>query len=90
MGGGMPDHFTADEVREQLREQLKAHGSLTAYARAIGITATYLSDILAGKRDPTDRVCEAIGLTRLTVYVPKQEELHAQTASVPPDSAHQL
>lgn len=78
--------LTADEVRELLRQRMKEHGgSLVAYARGVlEISPTYLSDILAGKRDPTDRVCEALGLTRLTVYVPKQqEEPHAQTTSVP-------
>lgn len=58
-----------------LRGRIQDHGgSQIGFARAVlKISPAYLSDILAGKREPTDRVCEALGLTRLTVYTRKED-----------------
>lgn len=41
-------------------------------ARELGIKASYLSDILRGKRAPGPQVLEALGLERVFVYTPRK------------------
>lgn len=61
---------TAAEMLDVIRARMKAHGgSQAAFAAGVlGISPSHLSDILAGKRSLSDRVCEVLGFTRLTVY----------------------
>lgn len=56
-------------VLRRLRAYAKACGGGAAAARAIGISPQYLSDIVSGRRDPSERVCRRLGLRRAVVYV---------------------
>lgn len=47
-----------------LRAFVAQRPSQAAAAADLGVSAPYLSDILAGKRDFSDRVLKAIGLRR--------------------------
>jgi DNA-binding transcriptional regulator YdaS (Cro superfamily) len=51
-----------------LREGIAKAGSLSAYARQIGCSAAYLSDIVNGRREMGEKVCKALGLERVVTY----------------------
>lgn len=51
-----------------LRKQLPRYGSQNAMARAMGISGAYLSDLLNGKREPGEKVLNALGLERVVRY----------------------
>ena len=63
------DMVDAAAVRRRLRDYVKTCGSGGAAARAMRISPQYLSNILRGRRDPSDRVCRGVGLRRRVVYV---------------------
>jgi len=41
--------------------------SLRDYAKALGVTVAYLSDIYRGRRDPGPSILKPLGLEKLTV-----------------------
>ncbi len=49
---------------EEIRKAIKKAGTQTAFARSAGISPQFLSDILAKRREPSDKVLEAIGVER--------------------------
>lgn len=63
----MPKTLSREEVVKLMR---KRQGKLTdaAFARELGISPPYLFDIYNGKRDPGDKLLEALGLQKETVY----------------------
>jgi transcriptional regulator with XRE-family HTH domain len=63
--------MNADEVRNQLREKI-GNGTQAEYAKKLGISATYLSEILRGFREPAAVVLDRLGLTREVIYLPKR------------------
>jgi hypothetical protein len=60
--------YTAAAVRAMLREEAKYEGSQRALAKLIGCSATFLSDILCGKREPAGKVIAWLGLERHVTY----------------------
>ena len=62
--------MTAAEVRDRLREACAAAGSQQAFAAQAGVTASYVSDVLLGRREPTDAVLAPLGLERVVSYQP--------------------
>ncbi len=65
----MGAHLSTEEVIALLRRKCDAAGGQTAFAKLHGISAPYISDVLNGRRDPGDKVLEAIGLERAVTYV---------------------
>lgn len=63
-----PGH-TAEYVRVRLRAMAVIEGSQRALAKKIGCSATFLNDILLGKREPSGVVLTYIGLKRKVTYV---------------------
>ena len=57
------------DVINQLKALVDEYGSQKALADEMGITASYLSDILNGKRDPGKSVLDWLGLERSAVLV---------------------
>lgn len=53
-----------------LREACETAGSQKAWAAANGVSTAYVSDVLAGRRDPGEGIAKAFGLKPITVYVP--------------------
>lgn len=52
----------------ELRGAVARAGSQAAFAAKIGISATYLSDVLNARRDPGETILAALGLARVTRY----------------------
>lgn len=46
----------------------KVGGNQSAWARSRGISPAYVSDVLAGRRDPGKLILDAIGLERVVTY----------------------
>lgn len=60
--------LTAEDVRDRLRDKVTEHGTQAAAARALGVSQSYFSDLLAGRRDLSAAVCEAVGVERVVEY----------------------
>lgn len=67
--------LTREQVIKRLRSHSKKLGSQRALARAIGIEASHLSDILAGKRGPGPKVQRYLRLERREIYVPSKRSV---------------
>jgi hypothetical protein len=56
-------------THRQLLRHLNAvcleHGSRAAYAREIGISPQFISNVLSGTRQPSKRLLKALGLVRI-------------------------
>lgn len=50
-----------------LEKRIKTGGS-NATARALGVSTTYLSDVMCGRRKPGPKILKALGLERVVVY----------------------
>ena len=61
--------MTADEVRDRMRQACQKAGSAKAWADMHGISPSYLNDALGGRRTPGAKILEALGLTRIVIYV---------------------
>lgn len=52
-------------VLAMIERKVMAAGSLRAYARATGVTAAYVSDVLRSRRDPGPKILAPLGLERI-------------------------
>lgn len=59
------------DARELLEK--KALPSQTAWAKANGISPAYVSDVIAGRREPGKLILDALGLERVITYRKKKE-----------------
>jgi transcriptional regulator with XRE-family HTH domain len=69
--------FTAEQVRAKLwnglsSKRVNAHNQQTL-AKAIGVSYAFLNDVLHGRREPTGKILEYLGLERVVIYrIPKR------------------
>jgi transcriptional regulator with XRE-family HTH domain len=56
--------ITEEEVRQRLREAIERAGSQQAYAAQIGVSNSYLSDVVNGRRLPGESILRPLGLTK--------------------------
>ena len=56
------------DVLARLRAACAAAGSQKAYAEAIGVHETYLSDVLAQRRQLAGKILDALNLERVVRY----------------------
>ena len=56
------------ELRSLLRKACAAAGSQRSWAHAHGVSTAYVSDVLAGRREPGPTILEALGVTRSVSY----------------------
>ena len=70
--------LTETDIRVRLEKRVFECGSQSAFAKSLGVTPQYVSDILAGKRAIPDKVLAAIGVERVVSYrITKQERSNA-------------
>lgn len=67
--------MTEQEVIARLRVEVKEAGSLRAFAGKHGITASYIHDILHGRRAVSDRIASAIGIRRVVTVTYEYHEV---------------
>lgn len=50
-----------------LDEAVKAKGTASAFARDAGFSSSYICDVLAQRKRPSDKLLRALGLSRVVV-----------------------
>lgn len=60
--------LTEDDVRLRLRAAIEAAGSQRNFADEHGFTASYIHDVLHGRRALAPRILEALGVERVVRY----------------------
>lgn len=68
--------LTEQEVLDRLRAVVAAAGSQKAYADRIGVSQSYLSDVLIGNRAPGEKILTALGLEAVIMYQKSQDRAH--------------
>jgi Helix-turn-helix len=57
-----------DRLREMIKIGVRVNGSQKAFAKRVGISEQYLSDILKGRREPGVKLLDYFGLERVVGY----------------------
>lgn len=57
-----------------LKSRVDLMGTQAALAQEIGISAQYLSQILARERDPSEKVLDYLNFEKVIMYRPRKEE----------------
>lgn len=65
--------LTHEEFVEAIRQFAKGCESQAHAADRIGVSPSYLSDIVRGRRGPGEKIAQAMGFRRKTSYVPVGE-----------------
>lgn len=58
-----------DQALQLLRAECNKAGSMMAWAKAHGFSTAFISQVLGRQRSLTDRVLEALNLTKVVMYV---------------------
>lgn len=66
--------YTSNQVRDLLRARIEAQADATqkALATKIGVSTSFLCDILNGNREPQGKVLDFLGLDRVVTYRSRQ------------------
>jgi len=60
--------MTREQLLARLRRECDRAGGQTAWARSNNMSAVYVSDVLAGKREPAGKMLAALGVERVVSY----------------------
>lgn len=65
----IPSSLDADDFRNLVRARIGAVGCTQAeYATMCGVSASYLSDVLSGRREPSEKILKAHSMKRVVYY----------------------
>lgn len=56
------------QIIDLLKEQVRRAGSQNNWAVQHGLSGAYVNDVLHGRRDPADRLLDALGYEKYVVY----------------------
>lgn len=59
--------MTPKDPIDALDEAATKHGSVSAFARATGFAPSYVHDVISGRRPPSKKLLDALGLKRVVV-----------------------
>lgn len=59
---------TPDALLERVRVEVAYHGSQDAAAKQLGVSPQYLCDVLRKRREPGQKLLDALGYRRVVVY----------------------
>lgn len=62
--------FTEQDILDHLRAAIHAIGSQKLFAQHYHISQQYLSDVLRGRREPGQKILDALGYERIVFYRP--------------------
>jgi len=62
------DHITQGQVRARLRAIVKTRGTQSRLADEIGVSRSFLCEVMRGTRPPTGKILDHLGLRAQTVY----------------------
>lgn len=60
--------MTTDKVRDILRKACRKAGGQSQWAGLNGMSGVYVSDVLAGRKEPAGKMLTALGLERVVTY----------------------
>ena len=60
--------LTEHELIERLRDAVNRAGSQKDFAQRHGLSEQYLSDVLRSRREPGQKILDALGLERVVRY----------------------
>ncbi|GGD87305.1 hypothetical protein GCM10011390_02520 [Aureimonas endophytica] len=60
--------FTDDDVRSFIRIECRRVGSRAAWCREVGLSPSYVGDVVSGRRAPGETMLTALGLRRVVGY----------------------
>ncbi len=66
----MKNQLNEQEFYNLLSKAVKAAGSQKAYAAKVGVSTSYLNDVLKMRRDPGPKITFDLGYLAQRVYVP--------------------
>lgn len=69
----MINHLTQDQVVSRLRAIVKTRGTQSSLANEIGVSRSFLNEVVKGTRPPTGKILDFLGLQSQTVYIHKGE-----------------
>lgn len=69
MSAGRIPGMDAIDVCARLRAACRDAGGQSAFAAAGGVSAQYVNDVMAGRRDAGESILRALGLRRIVRYV---------------------
>lgn len=64
--------LTESDLRKLLFDRVSECSSQRALSFELGITQSYLSDIINGRRSISSEVANRLGYDRVAIYVPKE------------------
>ena len=68
----MSDHLTQEQVLSRLRAIVKTR-TQSSLADEIGVSRSFLNEVIKGTRQPTGKILDYLGLRTKTVYIKKGE-----------------
>lgn len=68
----MKEQITEQDFYNLLMTAVTKAGSQKAYAAKIGVSGSYLSDVLKARRAPGMQIMRDLGYRRAVVYIPEQ------------------
>lgn len=71
--------LSVETVRAMLNDACSGIGGQTAWAEDHDICRSFVANVIAGRREPSNKVCAALGLCRIVVY----RTLHKQYRKKP-------
>lgn len=67
--------YTKEDVLVFLENEIKRLGSQAAFARAWGMSPTYVSEVVSGSRDPGPKILTAFRLAERKLFVPVPDDI---------------
>lgn len=64
--------LSQDQALALIRKQI-GDGSQLDFARKHGLSPSFVSDVLTGRRDPSKAILDAVGLERVVTYRRKEK-----------------
>lgn len=61
--------YTQQDVRDMLNDMIDENGSQAKVAQILGMSRSYLNDIIQGKRQPGNAVMDHFGLKKCVAYI---------------------
>lgn len=69
----MIPYITQDQVVTRLRAIVKTRGTQSRLADEIGVSRSFLNEVVKGTRPPTGKILDFLGLQSQTIYIQKGE-----------------
>lgn len=93
----MPQHLSRQALSEFLSRQCALAGSMAAWGKRYGLSAGFVSDVIGRRREPSERMLLALGLSRVEAFAvvgngppPPEDALGQALSTLLPDERRAL